>query len=131
MYHSVEARVPFIDKQLLKLTIAYRAREITEKKYSVRKIPLRKTFRKIYPDTPFERGLKKGFLININRYMKKGLKPYITDILSTNTLFTNHINFEHGIAQMSKNNSKYPFTDWSLLSLQLWAIKYNNWTNSI
>ena len=74
MYHSVEARVPFLDKELLKLTIAYRAHEITKNKYSVRKTPLRKMFRRLYPDIPFEKGLKKGFLININRDLKKDLK---------------------------------------------------------
>ena len=131
MYHSVEARVPFLDKELLKLTIAYRAHEITENKYSVRKTLLNKKFQKLYPNIPLEKGIKKGFVIDLKSQFDTNLRSYLFDNLSINTVFSSYIDFQYGIDQIKKNKSKYSFYPWVLLSLQLWALKYNNWNKSL
>ena len=82
MYHSVEARVPFLDKELLKLTIAYRAHEITENKYSVRKTLLNKKFQKLYPNIPLEKGIKKGFVIDIKSQFDNNLRSFLFEFKS-------------------------------------------------
>ena len=131
MYHSVEARIPFLDKELLKLTISYRAHEITENKYSVRKTLLNKKFQKLYPKIPLERDMKKGFVIDLKSHFDKELRSYLIEILSSETVFTNHIDFKYGIDQIKKSKGKYSFYPWVLLSLQLWALKYNNWSRPL
>jgi len=131
MYHSVEARVPFLDKELLKLTIAYRAHEITENKYSVRKTLLNKKFQKLYPSIPLEKGIKKGFIIDLKSQFDTNLSSYLFDNLSSDTVFSSYIDFQYGIDQIKKNKSKYSFYPWVLLSLQLWALKYNSWNKAL
>jgi len=131
MYHSLEARVPFLDKELLKLTIAYRAHEITENNYSVRKTLLNKKFQKLYPNIPLEKGIKKGFVIDIKSQFDTNLRSYLFDNLSSDTVFSSYIDFQYGIDQIKNNKSKYSFYPWVLLSLQLWALKYNSWNKSL
>ena len=131
MYHSIEARVPFLDKELLKLTIAYRARDITKGKYSKRKTLLNKKFRKLYPKVPLENDIKKGFVIDLNKHLDNDFRPLLFDTLSSNTVFSEYIDFEYGIEQIKKSKSQYSFYSWVLFSLQLWALKYNNWSKSL
>ena len=131
MYHSIEARVPFLDKELLKLTIAYRARDITKGKYSKRKTLLNKKFRNLYPKVPLENDIKKGFVIDLNKHLDNDFRPLLFDTLSSNTVFSEYIDFEYGIDQIKKSKSQYSFYSWVLFSLQLWALKYNNWSKSL
>jgi len=131
MYHSIEARVPFLDKDLLKLTIAYRANEITDNNYSKRKILLNKKFKQLYPNVPLETGLKKGFVIDLNKHLDSDFRPLLFDTLSSDTVFSEYIDFEYGIDQIKKSKSQYSFYAWVLFSLQSWSLKYNNWSKSL
>ena len=80
---------------------------------------------------PLENDIKKGFVIDLNKHLDNDFRPLLFDTLSSNTVFSEYIDFEYGIDQIKKSKSQYSFYSWVLFSLQLWALKYNNWSKSL
>lgn len=124
MFNSIEARVPFADKELMRYTIAYTAKEVTRDDYRQRKIPLKKLYSSLYPELPLIDEPKKGFTIDMAKYLQNELKEYYLDLLRTRTLFFDLIDFNSMENSFLKGHNKQPFFNWSLLSLQVWSKKY-------
>lgn len=124
MYNSIEARVPFADKELLKHTIAYAASDATRDDFVTRKVPLQKIYRRLYPEMPQEEGRKKGFTIDMESMLSHELKEQYADLLQTKTLFSDWIDFKGIRATALNGKSLNTFSNWFLFSLQTWSINY-------
>lgn len=124
MYNSIEARVPFADKDLLRYTIAYGAQEATRKNYTVRKIPLQGIYDKLYPHMPVHQGPKKGFTIDMAAMLSGDLKEYFVDVLDSQSFFSTEVDFKFQRTEFLEGHSNHPFFNWFLLSLQTWSNRY-------
>lgn len=124
MFNSIEARVPFADKEFMRYSIAYRAKHATQNGYTKRKLPIIEIFQAMYPGIPLEAGPKRGFTIDMQKIMRTDLKPMIMDMLNTRSAFDGSINFSLSRELFESRSEISPFFFWSLLSLQLWSSRY-------
>lgn len=126
MFNSIEARVPFADKDFMKYTIAYSSKDVTENGYKERKIPLQKIYHEYYPNIEKEDGPKRGFTIDMETMLKRDLNEYYMDMLNTRTVFSDLINFKMARDAFVTSKNPNPFFNWFLLSLQTWSKTYLN-----
>ncbi|MBL7853062.1 MAG: asparagine synthase (glutamine-hydrolyzing) [Cyclobacteriaceae bacterium] len=124
MYYSLEARVPFADKQFLRYSVAYTAEDCCNDYFRRRKIPIQQIFHKIFTGVPEATGPKKGFTIDLQSSFSRDLRPLLLDYLGTESLFSSWIDFAYWRKQIESNAMPNTFFTWSLLSLQLWADRY-------
>jgi asparagine synthase (glutamine-hydrolysing) len=126
MFNSIEARVPFADKEFIRYSIAYRAKDATCDNFAKRKLPVSKVFTSMFPDIPLDTGPKRGFTIDMQRLLHNELKPMVTDLLNTRSPFDGNIDFALSRKLFENHDGISPFFFWSLVSLQLWAARYHN-----
>lgn len=124
MYNSVEARVPFADKDLLHYTIAFRANEATSNNYIVRKVPLQRIYDKLYPQMSVHMGPKKGFTIDMASMLSNELKEYYVDTLLSSSYFSGVLDLKFLREEFLEGRSTHPLFNWFLLSLQTWSNRY-------
>ncbi|MFZ1809272.1 MAG: asparagine synthase (glutamine-hydrolyzing) [Cyclobacteriaceae bacterium] len=124
MYNSIEARVPFADKEFMRYSIAYTSKEATDKNYTVRKTPLREMYNHLYPFMNEEEGPKKGFTIDMGSLLSGQLKDYYVSSLESTSCFSSIIDFKNLRNDFLAGRSVQPFFNWSLLSLQTWSNQY-------
>lgn len=122
MYHSVEVRVPFADKNVLRRSIAYRAREATENKYRKRKTPVARIYNKKFRSLQAVQENKKGFSLPMADLLNGKLLPYFLDTLNTTSEFDSHVNFDviRKLAEESPSQVP-PMFAWAVMSLKLFS----------
>ena len=128
MIHSIEARDPLVDHQLIEKYINLESS--SKRKYLIPKYPIRKLVWKIIPKRLMDKP-KMGFSIPVKELLKNELKPLVEELLS-------HENLSHKIFNIKEVsnicNSFYKGEDinerklWHILVFQLW---YFNWKNNI
>lgn len=116
MVHSLEARVPFLDHQLVefvaRLPTDFKLRAHTAK-YLLRKV----AGKGLLPPEIFERP-KWGFYMPLKEWMAKELKPLVNDRLQSlerRNLFQPHL---------AKRKDLHATRQYALLSLELWFQKF-------
>ncbi len=126
MAHSIETRVPFLDKRLVELAI--RIPQSLKIKNRNGKRMLKKAVKGIIPDEIINRE-KKGFSGPMSEWLKKPetAKP-LTDIIFNSKLRERDIiDYDH-VRKLIKNHQKglvdNNFKIWNLISLSLW---YDEW----
>lgn len=121
MAHQIEARTPFLDKELINLvrTIPHTLR--TEK--NDLKGLLRDSICPLVPAQIYS-APKKGFVIPISKWLKKQLKPMLNEYLSKDYLDAQNIfnssEIEKYIYEHMKNIDDHGNKLWSILMFQLW-----------
>jgi len=125
MYHSLEVRVPFLDREVIDLATQINFKMCIDINREIGKLPLRKLLRKFVPS---QTKSKKGFTIPIHEWIRKPLRGIVEESLkdlsgfdcldinkdAINSMFKNHIS---GI----ENNGR---ALWQLLILDKWVKKH-------
>ena len=125
MWHSLEARVPFLDHKLLEFCASIpNGLKIrgTQKKYI-----LKKAYANDLPSEIFNHR-KQGFIGPMAKWLQTDLKDFVSTTLSASRL-RNHGIFNHTSIQkiIYEHNNRIEINDkliWSLLMFQLWYEKY-------
>ena len=125
MAHSLEARTPFLDNELIDLILKIPSNLRTKQKDL--KYLLRKSLRDFLPDEILN-AKKKGFILPIDRWLRTNLMDLTKEYLDPNRLkkegiFNSDIYSRYVVphfAGKSNNSSKI----WTILMFQLW--KENN-----
>ncbi len=126
MAHSVETRVPFLDKRLVELAI--RIPQSLKIKNGNGKRMLKKAVKEIIPDEIINRE-KKGFSGPMSEWLKKPetAKPLTDKIFNSKLRERDIINYDY-VKKLIKNHQKglvdNNFKIWNLISLSLW---YDEW----
>lgn len=122
MAHALEARVPFLDYTLAEFIASIppslKLRNLRHKKYILKKImngklPHRALWRK-----------KQGFNVPVSRWMKKDLKPFVTDNLSQSRIrdmgFLDPGEVDRILNEHFEEKADHGHRIWCLLTLALW-----------
>jgi asparagine synthase (glutamine-hydrolysing) len=123
MLHSVEARIPFMDKEFLKVALRYRAKDCYDDGFRNYKKPLRNIHRKLYPAIePQDR--KMGFGIPLADWLQSDINAWAINLARKETDITQVINFEPLCKDLENRSIKHPVFAWSILYLQIWYLRY-------
>ena len=122
---SLESRVPFLDKDVLELSKVMPV----NLKYKNNKLkwPLRRILKKYIPEAYFERP-KMGFGIPIDAWLKKDLKNWCQDLISSDALQKDDfLNAERVAKIYNEHLAGAPNSSilWNIFSYVSWKIKNN------
>lgn len=125
MAHSVEARTPFLDHLLVELV--FKIPPIIRTGGEEPKAFFKKVVEDLHPEEVLE-SPKKGFILPLEAWTRKELKPLIEDLLSPNYLkrqgvFSNRL-CEQIIKPHLSCKTNYTQQVWTILMFQLWHRKY-------
>ncbi|MEM7816419.1 MAG: asparagine synthase C-terminal domain-containing protein, partial [Candidatus Aenigmatarchaeota archaeon] len=121
MANGLEARCPFLDKELVEFTMKLPSKYKINFKGS--KYILKQVFLEILPKEILERK-KHGFELPINEWLRKGLKNYMLEILSReelkkhNYFNSDYIDFLIKTHLSRKLNLGHHL--WAILNFQIW-----------
>lgn len=128
MAHGLEARVPFLDHRLVEfaasLPTSLKIKWLHKKKYI-----LKRSMKNRIPENIINRP-KAGFNVPKSNWIKSDLKPFVTDVLSSqrikdigflDTRFVESVLQQH--FNCKKDNS---FQIWCLLNLSFWWQQFQN-----
>ncbi len=125
MYHSLEVRVPYLDKEVIDTAIKIDWKSCLDLNNRVGKIPLRKLLSKY---TQYQTQSKRGFTVPIDEWLRGPLKQIFKDnIFSRGELLGLKINkkmIASFFDQHFDRKADYGWGLWVLLSLALWQNKY-------
>jgi asparagine synthase (glutamine-hydrolysing) len=124
MFNSIEARVPFADKELMKHTISYSANSCVKNEFKTRKVPLQNIYYDMYPFMSKQAGRKMGFTIDMKTYLENDLRERLMDILDTKSIFDSLVDFKGLRSRIDKGEKVSTFTKWFSFSLQTWANRH-------
>lgn len=123
MAHSIEARVPFLDKRLVEL--AFQIPTKIKTKNNVPKYILKKSVEGIIPDEIIWRK-KQGFATSMSEWLKPKSatsKQLINTILNSKLKERNLLNYDYVqklIYSHQYQNTENNFRIWNLITLSLW-----------
>lgn len=117
MAHGLESRVPFLDHRVVEFS-AQISPELKVKNDEVKAF-LTSCFQDILPEQIVNRRDKMGFPVPINNWLKKDVKNFVLDILSSdNAKNRPYLNIEY--IKNNLNAGTYSRKLWGILSLELW-----------
>ena len=125
MAHGLEARVPFLDHELVTLVSNIPTR--IKFKNGDLKTLLKSTFKSNIPSIILNRKDKMGFPIPINKWIKenKSVNEFVLDIFRSNNARQRHyFNQKLDIESMINSETNYSRSFWSILNLEIWQRKY-------
>lgn len=125
MHHSLEVRVPFLDREVIDLASQLSHVSCIDLQEGVGKLPLRRTLQKFIP---WQTKIKKGFTMPINEWLRKPLRPFMEESLkSLRGLEILNIN-QHGIKNLFQRHIEgiedNGMALWQILLLDHWVKKY-------
>jgi len=124
MYYSLETRVPFLDKRIIKLSNSIPLEYKISKNKG--KVLLKDILKKYLPDQ-YLKQTKKGFAVPISSWLRGPLKEWAdsllnkSDIINQNYFDYNIIKKKWDEHQSSNYNNQYEL--WSILMFQSWLSK--------
>ena len=121
MYFSIEARVPFLDRQLVENVLGIPA-QLRTKKYNAKYL-LKEALGDILPETLLQIP-KRGFVLPYKEWLKNDLKEMVIDYCTGNTikqqnLFSPEIE-NNLIAPFYRGNDELTPLVWEVLMFQRW-----------
>lgn len=122
MLHSIEARIPFMDKEFLKIALCYRAKDCLGS-INEYKRPLRNMYRSMYPNIP-PPIRKIGFGIPLMTWLSADLNAWALRITQLQTPFGEWIDWRPLQNELKQGKLSHSVLTWSLLYLQLWYLYY-------
>jgi len=121
MANSLEARSPFLDKELISLCTKMPP-NLKVKRFTTKYI-LKKTFDGLIPDKILHKK-KHGFTVPVETWFRKELKDYAKDILLDSSFldtgFFNRRNLENLLSSHFSGREDFGTTIWALINFALW-----------
>jgi glycosyltransferase involved in cell wall biosynthesis len=121
MANSLEARSPFLDKELISLCSKMPS-DLKVKRFTSKYI-LKKTFDGLIPDKILHKK-KHGFTVPVEIWFRKELKDYAKDILLDSSFldigFFNRRNLENLLSSHFSGREDFGTTIWALINFALW-----------
>ena len=131
MYHALEVRVPFLDHPLMEFCATIPPE--MKMKWFRKKYLLKKAVRAILPGEVIDHR-KQGFVGPMAQWLKKDLKGYALEALSTNKLkrhgLFNHDTIANVLDDHFSGREIHDTLIWSLLVFQRWYDLYMNGNSS-
>jgi len=125
MSHALEARVPFLDPNML--TLISQIPPNLKLKLNKEKYILRKAMKGQVPDIIYKRK-KQGFNMPINQWLENELKEVSQNLLSKESInqrgLFNHDYVEKLFKNYSNSKTFYSRQLWNLLNFEIWARVY-------
>ena len=125
MAHSLEARTPFLDNELVDLVLSIPAKLRTKPKDL--KYLLRKSLQNLLPNEVLN-AKKKGFILPISRWLRKDLKELTLHYLNSNRLkkdgIFNPYFYERYVIPHLEGSMDNSSKIWNILMFQIWK-EYN------
>jgi asparagine synthase (glutamine-hydrolysing) len=125
MHHSLEVRVPLLDKEVLDYATRLYWSECINLKECIGKIPLRNLLKR---HTQFQAMKKRGFTVPIGQWLKGHFKETFRgavidkcEILGTPI---NRKNIANAYQDLSNGKQEMAWPLWSLLMLSMWEEKH-------
>ncbi len=126
MYHSLEVRVPLLDKELINIASRTDWQSCLDVKDCIGKLPLRQALSR---HVTHQTKTKRGFEVPINEWLKEPLRQAMEDVLINRKALLDlplNQNFLKKLYQEHIDDKKnHSLTLWTLLSLALWENRYN------
>lgn len=127
MAHSVEARVPFLDHQLVEFTTQLPV-DYLDGAGESKKI-LKHALSDVLPEAIRHRKDKKGFITPEEVWFKKDFTDQFTEMFKKNNTYTQSIIREKEALQyfdaVAKGKIAFDYTYWRLISLGMWMEVFN------
>jgi asparagine synthase (glutamine-hydrolysing) len=125
MYHSLEVRVPLLDKEVIEVATQVDWRSCLRIEDGMGKLPLRYA---LSQHTGYQTESKKGFTIPMNKWLQTSLRPIFEEmVLSRKELLGVEMN-KHALQSLFaahlSGQSDHSWGLWILLSLALWNEKH-------
>lgn len=121
MAHSLETRVPFLDKTLMELVLRIPA-SVRTREDNVKYL-LKRAVGDLLPDSILHAG-KRGFVIPIHLWLRGPLRPLVNALLSPERLARQGIfreDFYHSfVSPHLDGRADYTWRVWAALTFQLW-----------
>lgn len=125
MAHALEARVPFLDPNMLNLI--EKIPHNLKIKFNREKYILRHAMKGVVPSKIYNRK-KHGFNVPIHRWLEVGLKDIVRDLLSKDSIgkrkLFNYSYIEKLFKDYDKSKIYYSRQLWALLNFEIWARIY-------
>jgi asparagine synthase (glutamine-hydrolysing) len=123
--HSLEVKFPFLADELVEFACgvpaALKLRRFT------RKYILKKAMKELLPDTILNRK-KEGFSVPIKHWLRRELKPFLTDVLSErrkkNRGLVRPAAVTRLIDEHLSGRANHSHTLWALMVLEIWCDRY-------
>jgi asparagine synthase (glutamine-hydrolysing) len=126
MAHGLEAREPFLDYRLVEYAASVppklKLKNLRHKKYI-----LKASMEGRLPASIIRRK-KEGFNVPNARWIRKGLKPFVTDILSPRIIreigFLDNVSIDKLLKEHFEERADHSHQIWCLLTLTLWCQEF-------
>lgn len=122
MAHGLEARTPFLDYRLVEFMARVPAR-LKLKNFFNKKYLLKASLDGVLPARILRRK-KQGFNVPVAHWVKQGMRPMVTDLLSTSTIrqvgWLDEATVRTVLQQHFRGVADHSHQIWCLLSLVLW-----------
>ena len=124
MYYSLETRVPFLDKRIIKLSNSIPLEYKISKNKG--KVLLKDILKKYLPDQ-YLKQTKKGFAVPISSWLRGPLKEWADSLLNKSDIINQNY-FDYNIIKKKwdehqSSNYKNQYELWSILMFQSWLSK--------
>lgn len=121
MYHSLEVRVPLLDRAVVELSL--RIHPFEAMKDGTRKALLRELLgRHVPPDTIPQS--KRGFAVPLGEWLSGSLRPYVEELLIDRDMYPpgifDRVAVRDYCFQHFSGTRSHKWGIWTLLALQLW-----------
>lgn len=125
MHHSLEVRVPLLDREVLDVAMRVDWRSCVDLRRGIGKLPLRASLRR---HVPFQTVPKRGFTVPMSEWLRGPLRPLLEDmVLSRRDLMglpMNQVELDRVFRRHRTRVESSPWLLWRLLSLALWEARH-------
>ncbi len=125
MYHSLEVRVPLLDREVVDIAARVDWRSCLDLEQSIGKLPLRQALSR---HTDFQSGAKRGFSVPMDEWLRGPLLPLFREkVLGRSDLLglpINRVALEDLLNDHVSGRNDYSRWLWTVLSLVLWNERY-------
>jgi len=125
MYHSLEVRVPLLDKEVTEVATRVDWRSCLDLKRKIGKLPLRYSLARQVRNQTLA---KRGFTVPMDVWLRGSLKPVFEEVvLGRKEMLGLPLNKAAASEMFERHLSRqanYDFPLWSLLSLALWTERH-------
>jgi asparagine synthase (glutamine-hydrolysing) len=125
MYHSLEVRVPFLDREVIDVAIRVNWSSCLDIERKVGKMPLRAALAR---HVSHQTGTKRGFEVPMNAWLRGPLKVIFEEaVMGRKEILgmpVNQCELQNMFQQHIANRHDYARGLWTLLSLALWEKRY-------
>jgi asparagine synthase (glutamine-hydrolysing) len=124
MAHGIESRVPFLDHPIVEF--AATAPSNIKFKDGRMKHLLRNAMEFTLPPSILNRKDKMGFPVPLNEWMRKEVRDFVMDVMTTRASFARDFVDNRIVAEHLQNEPQFGRKIWGLLSLEIWQQAFHD-----